>query len=157
CRIICEGAADRSFFNALISSRGITNCEAECAIQDNEERCGGLNAIPDTLRGLKGFAESQPNKLRGVVIAVDTDQDPKARLDETIELIKSAGLRWPAKYLDIKERKKPDEFSVAILGIPWLDKQGNLDSLLFDSLQQTHADIMTPLTAFCAGTVARNG
>ena len=158
CRIICEGAADSSFFNSLIGIRGILNCEADCARLNKEpNRCAGKDGITDTLRGLKGYAEIEPGELRGVVIAIDTDTNPKERLGETVTAIKNAGLKSPTKYLEIRERLKDEEFAIAILGIPWHDRPGNLDLLLFDAMQITHADILPPLDQFCGQTQARNG
>jgi hypothetical protein len=158
CRIICEGAADSSFFNSLIKAQGIPNCEADCTRLDNDpNRCAGKNGITETLRGLKGYAETQPGKLRGVVVAIDTDDDPKARLEETIADIKAAGLKCGSRYLDVKPAGAGDIFSIAILGIPWHDKSGNLDLLLFESIQASHVGLMAPLNTFCEQTAAFNG
>src|SRR5260370_8324059 len=98
CRVVCEGAADSAFFNSLIRIRGIPNCEADCARSDKDpNRCAGKNGITDTLRGLKGYAELNPGKLRGVVIAIDADTDPKQRLKETFEAIKAPDLNSPTQ------------------------------------------------------------
>lgn len=158
CRVLCEGAADSAFFNSLIRIRGIMNCEADCARTDKEpNRCAGKNGIMDTLRGLKGYAEINPGKLRGVVIAVDADTDPKQRLKETVEAIKAAGLKSPSKYSEIRPRIKEDEFALAIIGVPSGDTPGNLDLLLFNAMQTTHSDLIAPLDNFCMQTQARNG
>ena len=157
CRIICEGASDRSFFNSLIRIRGIANCEADCARLDTKpEQCAGKYGITDTLRGLRGYAEAQPGKIQGVIVAIDTDTDPKKRLQETIDYIQAAGLKPPAKYLEIKKAKKRDEFAIAIVGIPSPDRAGNLDLLLFEAMQRSHADLMAPLETYCEHTKARN-
>jgi hypothetical protein len=158
CRIVCEGAADRSFFNSLIKAHKIPHCEAGCAHFDKDPyKCAGKNGITETLRGLKGYAEIEPGKLLGVVVAIDTDSDPKARLKETIESVKAADLKSPTKYLEPMPRTKEGEFSIAILGIPWHDKAGNLDLLLFEAMQITHADVIPALDTFCTQTQAHNG
>ena len=134
------------------------NCEADCARLDKEpNRCAGKNGITDTLRGLKGYAEINPGKLRGVVIAVDADTDPKQRLKETVEAIKAADLKSPSKYSEIMPRVKEDEFALAIIGVPSGNTAGNLDLLLFNAMQVTHADLIAPLDDFCKQTQARNG
>jgi hypothetical protein len=158
CRVVCEGAADAAFFNSLIKVRKIANCEADCARLNTEpNRCAGKNGITDTLQGLKGYAEINPGKLRGVVVAIDVDTDPKQRLKETIEAIRAADLKSPTKYLEIRPRIKDDEFALAIIGVPSPDAPGNLDLLLFNAMADSHADVMRPLEDFCAATHARNG
>jgi hypothetical protein len=157
CRIVCEGPADREFFNSLIRIRGINNCEADCARADKDQRCLGRTGITPTLRGLKGFAEIEPDRIRGVIIAVDTDHDPRQRLREIIGFIIAGDLNSPNDYLEIRRHGKGSEFDIAILGIPWGNRPGNLDLLLFEAMRTSHADLMAPLDDFCDRTRARNG
>jgi hypothetical protein len=90
-------------------------------------------------------------------MAVDVDDDAKKTFRDTINYIKSVQPRisYPGKYLEISRGTKEADFSVAILGIPWHDQSGNLDTLLFESLQTSHADIMGPLATFCDLTQKR--
>jgi hypothetical protein len=158
-RIICEGRADSAFFNALIKNRNIQHCEAACAKTDNDsQRCAGKSGIRDTLQGLKGFADTHPGKLRGVLLAIDTDVDEEGALDYTIKAIKQVTpkIACPSDFLEIKHGKTKHDFSVAILGVPWLDRKGNLETLLFDSVQTTHGDIIPPLNDFCTATESRH-
>jgi hypothetical protein len=158
CRIICEGYADSAFFNALIKKRAIPNLEAECARTEKEQdRCGGKHAIADTLRSLVGYSQLQPKKLRGVIVAVDVDDDAGKTLRDTLDYIKSVQphISYPGKFLEISKGTKDADFSLAVLGIPWHDQLGNLDTLLFESLQVSHADIMGPLGTFCDLTQKR--
>jgi hypothetical protein len=158
-RIICEGRADSAFFNALMRNRNIQNCEADCARTDNDQkRCAGKSGITDTLQGLKGFADTHPGKLRGVLLAIDTDVDEEDALHDTVEAIKKVTpkIACPTKFLEVRHGKTETDFSIAILGIPWLDRKGNLETLLFDSVQTTHADIIPPLNEFCLATQSRH-
>ena len=134
CRIITEGYADSAFFNALIKARGIANCEAECTRSDKKPQgCAGkvAAAMTDTVRSLVSFSELNPGKLRGIVLAVDIDDDAK----KTLEYVKNAlkdvkpSVSCPSNYLEIKKEKKKADFAVAIMGIPWHDQLGNLSCL----------------------------
>src|ERR1700694_209358 len=128
CRIICEGAADAALFNALIRSHGVTNCEADCARSDNDpKRCAGKNGITDTLRSLRGFSDIHPDKLKGVIVAVDTDLSWETALRETIRSIHAVDppVSCPGQFLEIIRERKKGDFFVSILGIPWHDELGN--------------------------------
>jgi hypothetical protein len=160
CRIITEGYADSAFLNALIKNRGIANCEAECTRSDKEpQRCAGKNAtaITDTVRSLVSFSELNPGKLRGIVLAVDIDDDSKKTLTGVKDALKSVKppVSCPTDYLEIKKEKKAADFAVAIMGIPWHDQLGNLDTLLLESLQPNYSDVIAPLATFCDLTKKR--
>jgi hypothetical protein len=158
CRIITEGYADAAFFNALIANRGIAHCEAECARTDNKPKsCAGKNGITDTLRGLSAYSDVKPGVLRGVIVAVDVDTDSAVTLRSTIASLKAVDppVSCPTHYMEIKKEKRTADFAVAILGIPWQDRLGNLDTLLFEAMRTTHADVVGPLNRFCADTETR--
>jgi uncharacterized protein DUF3226 len=156
CRIITEGFADSAFFNALIKNRKIANCDADCThVDGNPKGCAGKSGITATLRALAAFAELRPNDIRGVILAVDIDDDPDKTLKETIKSIRAVipSVSCPKSYLDIV---KEFGFAVSIMGIPWHDQLGSLDTLLFEAMQTTHADIIGPLGTFCEATKRRH-
>jgi hypothetical protein len=163
-RIVCEGAADASFFRAIFRCHNLDLFEADCAHKDkpdsdqSEDRCGGKSAVTDELRALKGFSDTHPDVLRGVIVAIDSDADGNTAFDETIKSIKAVKLQLPVptRLLELKKGGE-GEFGIAVMCIPWIDQPGCLDTLLFESVRSSHSDLMIPIDDFCSATQHRNG
>jgi len=151
CQIICEGAGDEAFFTKLLTSKQITGFQARCARRD--KGCIGKSGITDTVAAILGAAELRPGTVKGILIAVDSDDDPMVAFAEAKKFIKSAKPMQPVpdRLLEIKE----GNVSVAVMTIPWADQPGNLDTLLFSSMGETHNDMMQPLARYSEGTSHR--
>lgn len=149
CQLICEGASDEAFFKRLIASRNITGFEVRCARCNGQKRCGGNSCISDTLTAMFAAADLTPGAIKGILIAVDSDDDPEAEFLAVKRQIRSAKPMHPMpdRLLEIKPTKDPNP-AIAIMTIPWADQRGNLDTLLFQSAANTHAEIMSPLEDF---------
>ena len=150
-RVVCEGRADAAFFNRLFDARGLGNFEAECARTANDVgRCAGKSGITDTLLALKGVADLYPRRLQGIVIAVDSDDDPDKAFQSVRQAIRmaKAQLPVPSKLLQPEVDPQGTDPSIVVMCVPWVDAPGHLDSLLFESMRTTHNDLMSPIDDF---------
>jgi hypothetical protein len=155
CQLICEGRADEAFFGRLLKARSISGFQVRCARSNKQpDKCAGKDGISDTIAAIFSTYDLLPSRIKGVLIAIDSDKDPKAQFAFAQEQIKLG--RPMAQPPDrIMEIKKSGGLSIAVMTIPWADQLGNLDTLLFQSLDNTHADIMPPLAEYCKGTEHR--
>ncbi|HLY61931.1 MAG TPA: DUF3226 domain-containing protein [Terriglobia bacterium] len=156
--IVCEGRDDKAFFTKLFEAHGIQDFEAECARTNNDpKRCAGKSGITDTLLGLKAVNDLNPGILRGIIIAVDSDEDPAKSFESVRRSIKETKMQLPVPDQALIPKLDPQGMdpAIAILSIPWIDQPGHLDSLLFDSMQTSHADLIAPIEDFCDSTEHR--
>jgi len=156
CQLICEGAADEAFFTKLLNVRSITGFQVRCARSNKEpKKCAGKSGIADTMSAILSANDLRPDTIKGILVAVDSDDDPETEFADAIEQVRLSRpmLHTPDRIMEIKELL--GGISIAIMTIPWLDQPGNLDTLLFQSIDITHADIMQPLSEYCKGTENR--
>jgi hypothetical protein len=104
---------------------------------------------------LDAIRETKPGVARGIVILFDSDEDSDVQFKAIIESIRNAKLKYPLpdKLLEIK-RGDP---TIAVGLLPWINRQGHLDELIFESLQESHKDLLTPIEEYCKGTAHRTG
>jgi len=94
-----------------------------------------------------------PGRVRGILILFDSDDDSNKTFESVIDSIKQTKLKYPqpSKLLEIK----PGDPAMAVATLPWIDKMGHLDELVFEALQVSHADLLEPIRQYCEATSHR--
>jgi hypothetical protein len=157
--IICEGSADRAFITRLLQARwGVTDISVRCTHQKGERGCGGRDALTESLRALDAVRSTIPGAVRGIAIVFDSDDEPQKSFEAIINSIKAAKLSYPlpAKPLEVMPSTTSAP-SIAIALLPWVDRTGHLDELIFESLRESHRDLLQPIDDFQAATNHRTG
>lgn len=157
--IVCEGSADRVFITRLLQRRwGVTDISVRCTHQKNDRRCGGKDGLTETLLALDAVRATNPGRVRGIVIVFDSDDDPLTSFEAIIESIRAAKLSYPLpdRVLEVKPgtRSAP---AIAVALLPWMDRVGHLDELIFEALRESHQDLLQPISDFQQATAHRNG
>lgn len=158
CRVVCEGRDDAAFFTRLFETHSIEGFEVDCARTNNKPTgCAGKSGITDTLLSLKGVSDLNPGVLRGIVIAVDSDEDPRKAFEHARQAIRNTKLQLPVPDQALVPKSDPQgvDPALAILCIPWIDATGHLDSLLLESIHTSHGDLIDPIEEFCKKTEHR--
>jgi hypothetical protein len=99
-----------------------------------------------------------PNKVRGIAIVFDSDEEPQKSFEAIIESIRATKLSYPLpdRPLEIKAGSASAP-SITIALLPWADKIGHLDELLFESLKDSHEDLLQPIADYQTATQHRIG
>ena len=153
-QILCEGADDAEFFARLTQARGLNRYHVECP-KGKDDRPIGKGGFAKHLELIKqGIPSGAP--LRGIVIITDSDEDPDASFREVQRSIRQSGLRVPDKPLDIMTNRSGFP-ATAVMMVPWHDRHGNLERVIFDALIQMVPHLNPCLEAFrdCAGAQDR--
>lgn len=145
--LLCEGDADKGFFEALIKNRGLPEFQVCCTAECNPERVGGNSGFVKSLKGMepiKGFP-----KLKALLFASDNDI-----LGTSFKVVQDAltdnGYVPPSAYNTIgKMAGKP----VAILMVPRHDMVGDLETLCLPAIyaQWTIAEQCVSSFLHCTG------
>lgn len=155
---ICEGKADVDTFARLVRKRSIRNLSFVCA----DSSCAGFGKdyffqVLNGLTVLRGF-----DRLKGIMIIQDSDDDPSNALREIGNQVKKANR---AEELPENKFSRPSEllkpsFSVnrppiLAVTIPWIDRTGCLETLVLPSVEQTYPAILECLEDYsrCTGNV----
>jgi hypothetical protein len=150
--VICEGRADTVFVSRLLQHRlGVTDISVRCT-HTAGPRCAGKDGLTDTLKALDAARSTIPETIRGIAILFDSDESPDDSFKRVIKLIKAAKLEYPLPDHPLEVKNGRDRPSIAIGLLPWHNRQGHLDQLIFEALQGTHADLSQPITDFEAAT-----
>lgn len=155
-QIITEGVADQVFFEKLLASRGIAGFQARCARSNSDNRrCAGKSGFPDSLRALLAINQLKPGTVKGIILAVDSDCNPAQSFEEMRGVWKACRPMHPhpEQPLEIMDVDP----AMCILTVPWSDRTGNLDTLLYESTLQSHSDLVVAVDRFCEATKHRNG
>jgi hypothetical protein len=155
-QIICEGSADRVFLTRLLQSPwGVTDFAVRCTHTTDSRRCAGRSGLKDTLLAVDAVRATINGSLRGIAIVFDSDDDPAGRFNEIIEAIRASKLGYPKPTAPLEISKGDPSIGVVLL--PWFDRPGHLDELLFESLKESHSDLLTPVEDYQAATSHRIG
>jgi hypothetical protein len=151
--LLCEGAHDAEFFEALIGTRGLpqfTISGCGHAVGARREGIDSLTDALDELPVISGFTN-----VRAVLIVADNDSDPNAAFRKVCKLIDATaeiepGVRYSAPLKPLtKAGTKP---SVVVMMLPWTDVRGALDSLCYMSAAAKRKDIAACVDAFAKCT-----
>ena len=158
-QLICEGSVDEELFRRLITARNITSFQVRCARKNDEKGCSGLSGITNTVAAVLGAGSLRGSIVKGMLIAVDSDDDPLEAFAAVCESLVAAELpSIPSQLLEIKPGgSKPSSPAVAVLTVPWTDRKGNVETLILEALQRTYADLVAPVDEFCRLTDHRIG
>jgi hypothetical protein len=134
---------------------GAVDFSVRCTRTKHSDGCAGIDGLTETLLALEAVRSISPKPIKGVAIIFDSDDDPQKRFAGIIQAIKNAKLKYPLpdRLLEVK----PGDPAIAISLIPSIDRQGNLDELIYESLQVSHADLLDPVNRYCADTSTRTG
>ena len=140
--ILCEGADDAEFFARLTQARGLNQYHVLCP-KGLDGRCLGKGGFARHLDLLKqGIPSGVP--LKGVLVVADTDEDRGESFREVRRSITASGLRVPDNPLEIMTNHSGFP-ATAVMMVPWHDRTGNLERVIYDALAQ-----MVPHLVPCA-------
>jgi hypothetical protein len=158
--VICEGPADRALITRLLQVRwGVTDFSVRCTHSDDPDnhQCAGKSGLTATLRAADAVRAIHPRAARGIAIVFDSDDNPTANFKSILDSIKAAKLSYPVPTAPLEIARRKDAPSIAIALLPWHDTQGHLDELVFEALQQSHADLLQPIADYRTATAHRTG
>jgi hypothetical protein len=140
--ILCEGAHDRAFLEALHQDRELPGAQITCP--SNHNLPPGKDGFGGFLTAIQGWT-SFP-RLKELVIVADSDDNPaKAFQDVVAEIGKAAAYPLPT----VPHTKIPGPPSVAVIMIPWHNKPGALETLCFEAAARAF-----PAQAACVDQLA---
>lgn len=144
-QILCEGADDAEFFTRLAQAKGLTQYQAECP-KGPDGRCVGKGGFAKHLELMKqGIRSGVP--LKGIVVVADCDEDPLAAFREVQRSITLSGLRVPDEPLEIMTNHSGFPATAALM-VPWHDRRGNLERVIFDALSNAVPHLVPCLVTF---------
>jgi hypothetical protein len=144
--IICEGRVDEAFLRALISKRNLPNF---CIRNPEDFGARGIDSIGEAISGLKimpGF-----ENLAGILVVVDSDDDPQKNFEAVRKQISSLGEPFLAPNA-LLERSSGIP-SIQILTLPWINQPGCLETMLYPHLASRHSALASCVDSFllCSG------
>jgi hypothetical protein len=126
--LLCEGAQDRAFFQALFAAHSITGFVIETP-EKNQEGAWGIDKYPRYFTGLIG--RTRPN-LRGLVVTADCDVSATSRFTQIADWFAAAGYARPTAQLQIvPAQAAPIDFGLMVMLIPHNVAAGCLETLLY--------------------------
>jgi hypothetical protein len=153
--IVCEGISDVEFLTQLIKAN---NLQADIAVKTVGNRERGISCIGKQLNAVQTAPDMKDNKL--VVVVADNDSDPDANFQMVKDQILQTGtfgvpekprsLARPAVLHPSDGRTTAD---IIVVMLPWDDKKGNLETLLFAAGAKNNIALSKCVDAFasCAG------
>jgi uncharacterized protein DUF3226 len=153
-QILCEGADDAEFFTRLAHARGLNQYHVECPKGEDKRPLGkgGFARHLDLMK--QGIPSGVP--LKGILVVADSDEDPVVAFREVQQSIRSSGLRVPDNPLEIMTNHSGFP-AIAVMMVPWHDRRGNLERVVFDALIQIVPHLNPCLETFrdCCGAQDR--
>jgi hypothetical protein len=120
--IIGEGAADAHFLAELCKSRGLTQFQIARPANSKDSFGTRLLAID---------SNSYRKSMSTILLVCDSDDDPQRAFEHVAEQVNDTKLfARPTAPLTVGP-KQPQYPSIAILTLPWIDKPGCLETLLY--------------------------
>jgi len=140
--IVGEGLADQVFFRQLARHRGIPDLQAAGPAKGKD--------FTNRLEAMRGFAPETST----IVLVADSDSDHAASFELVRDQIRAVGdYGVPTRPLEvIKGRGAP---AVAVLTLPWIDRNGNLETLLLDAMSEKSPTVRVEVDRLIAATVLR--
>lgn len=131
--IVCEGYGDAKFIDQLLTFHQIDSCTIGCPSDDVCKEHEGKTKLEKYLRGIRFETKKQNAKvLRGLLVIVDSDQDPNSQFESARSALKEADFPFPDKQFDIKQHT--DSFRSAIFLMPGENRTGTLEHLLLEAI-----------------------
>lgn len=147
--ILCEGQGDQAFFRHLIRERPLP--EFQIDFPKKEGAPAGKDAFGQYLTALRagrGF-----EKLSGILVVSDNDDDPEGSFAQVRQQIRSAG-KYAVPNKPLETAKADGVPAIVVLMLPWPEMPGNLETLCLPSAYDKWPEIRACLDAYCrcAGT-----
>jgi hypothetical protein len=155
-QVVCEGGADLTFITKLLQARwGVHDFGVRCTKTGKDNRCAGTSGLTETLQALDAIRATKAGAARGIAIVFDSDDDATSSFDNIVKSIREAKLKYPLpdRPLEVKAGNP----SIAVALIPWIDRKGHLDELIFEALNDSHRDLLQPIEDFRMATSHRTG
>lgn len=156
--LLCEGAHDWQFFEALIRDRNlppfeVTSC-GNVAAGPSQKRDGieWLTKALDALPALPTFPRPE-----AILVVADNDSDPKAAFKKVQDLIAATGEIAPGRRYAVPPVELTREGSnpvMVIMMLPWTNISGALDSLLYISAARKRPTVANCVDEFAKCTKA---
>jgi len=129
--LVCEGHADRLFFQRLIDVRSLERIHIWCA-NGNSKFDQALSAFQ--LKNPKIFT-----KLTDIIIVADNDDSPNKRFGSVVEQInRFFGHGFAPAVPRVKGVKQP---RVSILMIPWDGEEGHLERMCVEAARGSNSNL----------------
>jgi hypothetical protein len=133
--LVCEGKADDCFFRKIIDERRLQSF--------NVIPANGFEGIERALKGIRadpaGFV-----KMRGVLIAADSRDEPNATFDKVATMVRRAGYAVPEAPLEVTNETP----RMAVMLIPGPTRVGSLETLCVDAIIGDRAWLRDCIDAF---------
>jgi hypothetical protein len=144
-QILCEGADDAEFFTRLGHARGLNQYHVVCP-KGADGRCIGKGGFARHLELVKqGIPSGVP--VKGILIAADSDEDPGQAFSEVHRSIVLSELRAPDSPLEIMTNRSGFP-ATAVMMVPWHNRPGNLELVIFEALKQIVPHLIPCLEKF---------
>jgi hypothetical protein len=137
--LLCEGSADKAFFRALLRDRqgmprfDIPFPESQDEVEQGKAPLGGRDNIDLMLRTISvpiGF-----RKVKGVLIAVDSADDPVATFNFIVGKINQAPGYLAPTALSVPSAPGPGRPPIAVICIPGNDRTGGIETLYVEEIE----------------------
>lgn len=143
--ILCEGSSDKTFFCELIRERGLPDFQVQFPHGANETT-GGVNKFHRFLEGT-ALNEEFLNKVRGVLVVADNDDNPGGQFYQVTTQIMDAGYGVPRREL-LFVRSHPPLPPIAVMMLPLNQQLGNLETVVKQAALNKWPDLAAPLEAY---------
>jgi len=141
--VVTEGLADAEFLRKLVQYRGIADLQTTRPARgkDFRKKLEAMRAIvPDTAT---------------VLIVTDSDTSYASTFRMIQDQIRSIGdYAVPPNPLVVARAKGVP--SIAVLTLPWVDRDGSLETLLLDAMSETAATVVAAVDGMLQATVRRS-
>lgn len=138
--ILCEGPADKAFFNGLIQERRLPQFDVFCPTD-----AGGVG------HGVTGFSQFLKaltiplalNSASSILVVGDCDNDPQKSfsvIQKQIQRVSEYGYGVPEAPLVVADSR--DLPKIVIMMIPWVDRLGCLESICLEALSARQAELI---------------
>lgn len=142
--ILVEGAGDAAFFRHVIKARTIPDdFDVRCPRDGKNVNGSGNTRFREALDAfaiIPGF-----DKLRGILIVTDNDEDPMASFKNVQDQIRNTSRKHSAPTQPLAKTSGFPAF--VVMTIPWINELGNLETLCIQA-----AEFADPTLATCADT-----
>lgn len=145
--ILCEGAADVEFFKALVSERQNMPRFDILSLEGRDKIDGMLKAIRAPI--------TFPN-VKGIVIAIDSRDNPEDTFREACDKIRQAGNYSIPPALSMPSATGQNCPPITIICIPGDARQGGIETLYVDEIESKRGWIRACVDGFfsCGGIAA---
>lgn len=144
--IVCEGDADRTFFNELILKRGLPDFQVRFPGRKGDESGGWTKygRYLDEIKLNEGFIKN----VKAILVVGDNDDDPATRFTEIQEQIRQAG-GYGIPDAELRVARSANNLpDIVIMMLPLNGQPGNLEHCLIPAALSKWPDLEAPLEEY---------